>query len=307
MAALAQALRRLLCLPVTARLAILAFFTAMIVLGVSPRSTIVVLTVSVLIGISVMIARDLPASRWMPMAPSLAALLALASWGMLSAHWSQVTLVSLSSSLLLGAIAAGTAVAVHAARYGPPRLLRAALLGATTGYAIAVAAITFEVISDQWLARTILQLFPALQEGVDKHVFLDNGRIVKLSEAELNRRICVATLLLLPMLVALREVLSERWHKRGTVALLACFAIVLPFGTHQSSLFAMLAGALFAAALTWQRMAMVRILSIGWILVAMFVVPATAGLPGRALQCWLAVQVGAGTDRDLGRHGRSGR
>lgn len=270
-------------LRLTAALSRISFAIALVVLAASPRSTVVIFWLLFAIAASVLVAARIAPLHWLADWRRVAALIAFAFFALLSTLWSLDRGASLGKSImLLGAIVAAL-VAIRSAPATQRPVLAAAVQGLMLGFLVQLAGIAFETLTDQRLARAVLQAFPALQEGPEKHVFVTDGTVVRVSEAEISRRICVGVLFLVPILFAMRRLLAGRvrvWAL-GTVAALA--GVVLLLGQHQSSQLAMVAGLVAAGVWRWSPQRAMQIAMAGWCIGALLAVPIARELHGAGL------------------------
>ena len=207
-----------------------------------------------------------------------AALLAFAAAALVSTLWSLDPAASLGKSAFLAGATLTALVAIRSAPATTRPVLAAAVEGLIVGFLIQIAGVAFEILTDQRLARAVLQAFPALQEGPGKHVFVSDGVVVRVSEAEISRRICVAVLFLLPMLHAMRLLLTGRRLWIGLAIAGVAAAVVLLQGHHQSSQLAILVGAAALGLWHWSPAGALRIATAGWLLAVLLAVPIAGAL-----------------------------
>jgi O-antigen ligase len=265
-------------------LAAISFGGALVILGASPRSTVVVLVVLLAIATSVLVAARVPVRAWLAQWPQVVAVFAFAGWGLASTLWSLDPVASIGKSLFLAGAVAATLVAIRSAPATPRAVLAAAVLGLVVGFVIELVGVASEILTDQKLARMVLQAFPALQQGTDKHVFISDGVVVRLSEAEISRRICVAVLFLWPLLYATYELLTGMWRRAAFAVVAIAVAVILLHGQHQSSQLAIVVSLLATALWRWSPRRAVQLVSIGWCLAVFLALPIAAAIHDAGLQ-----------------------
>jgi len=206
---------------------------------------------------------------------SLAAwmLLAFAAWSLVTAAWAPEPAKTAGKAMFLGIIILAAQVVLAQMRETATptlrRLATAALLGIGVGY----LATAFEILSNQYLTRTVLTLFPALQTGIAKHLIFENGALSDVGEVGINRRLALLTLLLWPALV-LACTQSRSLRLAGITVAIAGATATLLAGTHQSSQVAILtSAAVFGLARVSYRWTL-RLVAAAWCLSVVLMVPA---------------------------------
>lgn len=241
--------------------------------AISPRGSAAVL---VLIGIMAVVANGLnrvAPPRWLSTDAWTLSVLAFAGLAAVSALWSPDPGIALGKAALLTLAVLAVNVAVVAIRRDAAAVLRAALIGVLITVAAAILLTVFETLSDQALTRKMLEIFPALQTGYDKHFRQLDGNVVWVSETNINRRTALVTLLFWPAACAVSLLLRGSLRVAVLVALLAAAVLLLWFTHHQSSQMALLAGAAALALYSVSRRAALPALGAAWTAAVLLMVP----------------------------------
>lgn len=204
--------------------------------------------------------------------PVTIALVLFCAWAALSTVWAiEPTDGALKALwLLLIVLFAHAGVRSVAALDGDA--LNAFSIGLVIALVLMGGLLAFEIWSGKALMRTLADIFPSLQRP-GKHMHVQNGQVLFISDAEINRRTCVFTLLLVPGYVSARNLIGGLAGLATTV-LLAVEAVLIAVGTeHQSSQLALLGGLLAILLYSFSpRLAAVTVAS-GWIIATLLVVP----------------------------------
>jgi O-antigen ligase len=228
-----------------------------------------------------------PVLSWPPVFVSL---LALCVWAALSALWSPAPASAIGKSLYLVVLMAATCAIFAWGRAASDVSLRALAFGTLASGLVGLVVIAIELLSDQLLARSVLTQFPFLMSRVHKHITVVNGVAAGITEADLNRRTAVVTLLLWPCVLALPLVVRERRHRLIALAAgLLTLALVLVLSGHQSSQVALTAGAIAFALALWSARAALRTIAVAWSIAVLLAVPIvfTAHEAGLQNASWL--------------------
>ncbi len=181
----------------------------------------------------------------------LLALAAFSSWAFASAIWSPSPWNSLLKPIFLITAATGVCVALRSVSATTKSEAHFLGEGALTALIIGYVLVAIEIITGQLLTRTILTTFPALYENIQKHVTVaEDGTVVRVTIANLNRRMTILVWMFWPMLLLLLHDPSQVRKWAATAALLFGAGVVLLFGSHQSSQVA-LAGGILAFGFAW--------------------------------------------------------
>ncbi len=201
-------------------------------------------------------------------------LIAFALWALVSAIWSpdpkqtatKACLLALFASACLAAFAFTTSI-------GAWHHNRTRAVGIGVAFALVTLWVAIEVVTNQYVTRQLLELFPDYAASRAKHITWRDGRIVELSPTNINRRIALITLLYWPIIIMLWTLPPPRWRLWVIGLSGICLLGIIAASHHQSSQVAIAASALvFAAALVSSRLVRYG-LATGLCLVLVVVVP----------------------------------
>ncbi|MGF1651624.1 MAG: O-antigen ligase family protein [Hyphomicrobiaceae bacterium] len=259
-------------------LAFLQFFIAIVGIGLVPKATVIALAVFVAVALGVMVAQRIPWRDWVHLAAPAWWLIALATLALASAVWSIDPSASLTKGALLSLVVTGTGVALASVRHIDPRLVAAAGLGIISGTISLVGVNAFELMTDQLLSRQVYTWFPALIVAPEKHVFVRDGVAVAVSEANSNRRIFLATLLLWPLVYVLWSSPPGVVRTMTGLALAASYTVLFLLTKHQTSQFAVVLSLVaFSIALLHRHIILIG-LAAAWSASVLLVVPLALAL-----------------------------
>lgn len=142
--------------------------------------------------------------------------------------------------------------------------------------------LAFEIWSSKALLRALADVFTSLQRP-GKHMVVRGGEVVAISDAEINRRVCVFMLLLVSSLVAARNLVGGGAGKALAVVLAIEAAMIAVATEHQSSQLALLAGGAVLALHFVSPRASLVVVACGWIVATLLVVPIVAAAYGMGL------------------------
>ncbi len=249
-----------------------------------PRSATSVFLVPVVAGFAVLATQYRGADVRLSPNGLLLALLAFAAWSLMSAIWSVAPMASMSKPLFLIGGTLGAAVLMALGRKQSDWTLEATARGILLGAAIGGTLVCIETLTDQAIARFVMNLVPSFGAGQTKHVTIADGVVTFISDANINRRTTIVTLLIVPaaLLLYLRPQGSARLSGFGLLAAIALTLIA--FSAHQSSQAAILLAAVaFGLALLsplWTR----RAIAAAWCVCCLLIVPLVIGLHEAGLQ-----------------------
>jgi O-antigen ligase len=201
------------------------------------------------------------------------AILAFGVWALLSALWSAAPFASLTKPLFLIGGTLGSAVLFVLARQADNQILRSLARGILTGFVIGGGFVAFEILSDQALSRLVYNLIPSLQVGMEKHFATVNGQVVDIGPTNINRRVTLVAMVMIPAVLLFSHAMQQRHRWLGYGALAALAAVLMIFSGHQSSQAALVAGAGAFVLAKVSRLWALRLLSIAWCLSTIMVVP----------------------------------
>src|SRR5262245_52245767 len=179
-----------------------------------------------------------------------------ASWS-LSPSSAQVALATYFSLLLV------THIVLNGLRHNATDVLRSMARGLVAGMLIAGAAMCLEVLSQQWMHRTLMSLLPGLQPN-PRDMSVEDGWVIHLEPYLINRNVTVLTLLFWPTLLAIRLV-SSQGRPRFLLAGLVLVAVAILGSKHATSKIAFVGSAITFGALAHSPAAARRGVVLGWI------------------------------------------
>jgi O-Antigen ligase len=201
------------------------------------------------------------------------AMLAFGTYALLSSLWSPVPMASLTKPLFLMGGALGTAILFVVARQADDQLLRSSARGILLGLFFGGLFVAFEILSGQALTRLAFTLIPGLQAGMEKHLFALDGRVVAIGSTNINRRVTIVAMLMIPAGLLLLHAPNQHRRMIGYAALALLAAVLMIYGEHESSKAALIAGAgAFGLAMLSQLWAL-RLLAIAWCVSTVLIVP----------------------------------
>jgi O-antigen ligase len=159
------------------------------------------------------------------------------------------------------------------------RLGRAVLVGVGIG----ALFLLVEVLSEQWIKRTVFNLLPGIRLD-PKHVVVNQGKVTAIGPYVLNRSFAVLCLALWPALLIMRTRLAPSWRLPAVVALAVVTAAGVFRSEHETSMLALLfAAAAFAGMALLPRL-MRPLIVAGWVVATVLVVPIAAASYAAGLQ-----------------------
>ncbi len=225
---------------------------------IAPRlATVIMMLVLLLAVVENLLRRSLPREP-STMDMAFFVVLAFSGWAMLSAAWSPAPVHSLLKPIFTILIAFTVWFALRTINAASRPYAHYLGEGALTGIIVGYMLVCFEILSDQLITRTIMTAIPSSHANLSKHVTVDvHGTVVKVTNANLNRRMAILTWLLWPaIMLALHD--PDRIRRGiGLAAIVGGASIILIFGTHQSSTIAILGGVIVYG-LAWGNLNLLR-------------------------------------------------
>ncbi|MFZ4809455.1 MAG: O-antigen ligase family protein [Hyphomicrobiaceae bacterium] len=217
-----------------------------------------------------------PARRPRAMAATVLLTL-LGVWAAASALWSPDPAAALQKGVVLVGLVVLTALGAERLTTSDPERLHRALWISAAAVVAGTCLVAIELVTDQWIYRTVLSMLPGLAATMKKHVAMQDGLVFRVSESEINRRTTLAIALCLPAFGLLYAAGPARWRTLLTGAGLIAVVGILLTAYHQSSQAAILAAAITLAlaglSLRWTA----RMLAVAWIVATLLVVPMVTG------------------------------
>ena len=246
-----------------------------------PRSATTVFLVPVFLAFGFSLASQRQRAAQTTISPLLSAVVLFSLWALLSATWSLAPMASLSKPLFLlgGSIGVGL-IASMSGQIDRARL-ESISVGIIIGLAIGGTLLCIETLTNQAISRTLISNIAWLRQGYEKHITIENDVVVMVSEANINRRSTLVTLLLLPTALLVWVCFrSRRWRFAGLIGVGVVTAILLAATSHQSSQAAIVAGgAAFAMALASPKVAR-WLVGAAWCVSCLLTVPLVVALHG---------------------------
>lgn len=201
------------------------------------------------------------------------ALLIFAGFGAFSASWSPDPMETLAKSTLLALAATAGVLSVRSAFSTSPEVATAATRGFLVVCAILAVHAMIEIVSDQALLKWSYNAFPSTRDADFSKLRIEEGRVVFVNEIFLNRLVYVVTLFGVPAWLA-TFVLDSSW-KRGAaqVAIATVLITIVVLSQHESSRLAIVAAAVVVATGVVAYRAAVGVVSVGWGVATLLVVP----------------------------------
>jgi O-Antigen ligase len=257
------------------RLGLLALSAALVVIIaiVSPRSAAALFLLPVLAAVAILNAQGVKDRPQLKLLGLPSALLAFGAWAIVSAMWSEAPIASLTKPLFLIGGTLGTAVLFVLARQADIQILRSLAKGITVGLLVGGGFVAVEILTDQALARLAYNLVPSLQIGIEKHLTILNGQVVEISPTNINRRVTIVAMLMVPTALLLAHATSQLSKSLGYAALAAIAIVLMVFSGHQSSQAALVAAAAAYLLSTLSRTWALRVLALAWCVSSLLVVP----------------------------------
>jgi hypothetical protein len=202
------------------------------------------------------------------------AVLALAGiYFLINASWSLSRVEAyLSVALLFAAIGV-----LHITTTSLPRVPTPALeamgIGLLAGLGIGAAFLCFELLSDQWLRRTLASAYADFRPG-QRHMRMEAGRVTVLNLYLLNQCIAALTLTFWPALLVLgRLVVGGAWQRRLLLAGLCLTPVAILLSEHGTSKVAFAAAAMIYGIGRVSTRSAGRLLMAGWVVATLLVAP----------------------------------
>lgn len=242
---------------------------------IGPRTTTVIMVLVLLVALADQFLRPALPRRPEKCDAAFVAVAVFAVWGLLSATWSHSPLHSLLKPTFLLLTLAAVWFALRSISTATRPVAHYLGEGALTALTIAFLLVAFEILTRQLITRSILTALPALYANITKHVTVAaDGSVIKVSEANLNRRMAVLIWFLWPAIMLaiydpnrIRRVMAYACLSFGA-------AVILFYGSHQTSQIALLGGlAAFGVASWFNRTAVLTAVAGVWSAAVLLAVP----------------------------------
>jgi len=253
----------------------LAIGTVVLTAVVAPRTTTFLMLLVLLLSLADQLLRPALPRRPARFEAVFVALAAFAGWGLLSATWSLAPWHSLLKPAFLVLMLTAVWLALRGISTATRPVTHYLGEGALTAITIAYLLVAFEILTDQLITRSLLTAFPSLYANITKHVTVAaDGSVLKISEANLNRRMTILVWLLWP---AIMLAIHDPNRYRRVVAYVSLgfgAAIIFFYGSHQTSQLALLGGLVVYGFANWFNRAAVLMVVTGiWSAAVLLAVP----------------------------------
>jgi len=206
-------------------------------------------------------------------------IIVFAGWAMLSAAWSPAYWHSLLKPVFMILITLATWFALRTVSTATRPFAHYFGEGALTSIIVGYLLVTFEILTDQLITRTVMSALPASHENLAKHVRVDeDGTVTRVTNANLNRRMAILTWMLWPGIMLAIHDPSRIRRAIALTVVIGGAGVILAYGSHQSSQIAILGGALVYALASFNLAAMRNFVTGAWILALVLSIPLAMGL-----------------------------
>lgn len=253
------------------RLAPPATAIAMAAAMMAPRGTSSMLVILAILPVVVLAGKGAVAGL-RPVPALLLGLLAFGAYLAVNATWSIDHAEAFGKvAYYVVLLAIGHLAACGMARMDDPMLDRLAR-GALIGILVGAAFLLIEILSGQWIKRTVFNLLPWIRPD-PKHVIVTDGRVTRIGAYVLNRSFAVLCLSLWPALMIARASLPAPAARLVAGLLVACTTIGIFASVHETSMLAIAFSALAFAGMVVAPRIMRPLIVAGWIAATLAIVP----------------------------------
>jgi len=248
------------------------FFITPLLTAIAPRIGTSLLLILTLVLIVAALRRGLSWRALLEPNPALIALAAIAAYAALSAIWAAEPREALAKGGFLLAATLAVFAGASAIRSLDGEQRHRAALAFVAGALCAALFVTIELVTEGALTRAAMNAVPALKPDNLKRVWIDDGRVTRITPAEFNQHVAVVAFQLWPGLLAFSTLPVSR---RTLLSVLFFIALAVPIGLseHASSQFG-LAASLLVLPLAWlNARALFRGLAFVWCLGFALVLP----------------------------------
>jgi hypothetical protein len=236
----------------------------------TPRLSPVLLVLATIAPVAWCLADARPLA-WQRVSPLTVAFVLAGIYLCFNASWSLSPSSAHAALGMFFALVAVLHIVLNALDQDATDVLRAMARGLVAGMLIAGTVMCLEVLSRQWIGRTVMSLLPGLQPN-PRDMLVRDGWVIHLETYLLNRSITVLALLFWPTLLALRRV-SSPGQRPYLLAGLALVVAAIFGSNHATSKIAFIGAAIsFAALALWPSTAR-RGVAWGWTAIIMLVIP----------------------------------
>jgi hypothetical protein len=239
---------------------------------VFPRSSTIVFMIPIIVAVLALSRQRRARLPKLELSGLAIALLAFGAWSLVSALWSAAPYASLTKPLYVIGGIIGMSALRGLIQASSTATLRAIALGFVSGVMMGGGIVAIELMTNQALERFAYNTVPGAIKGMEKHVSIQNGVVVTIGETNINRRITVVAMLLIPAMFVVSILAKDRMRWVG-VSVLALIAGAVMFGFHQSSQAALVAAALAFGLAQVSRIWSIRLAGAAWCVSTLLVVP----------------------------------
>lgn len=256
------------------------FGVLILVIGIAAivftRSIAVILPVVAVAAAIELVLQRSPLKEITSLSTPVLALAALLGFAAISALWSADAATTLTHSalfvftLLLGHLLA------YWASVQPQRRVRHLSYWLTIAFLLGLAVLMFEVLSSQWLRRTMMEYSSIFNPPkLGKHYSIRADGSIRIAPFELNRSIAAANMLVWPVALCAASYWSGRRFALVAAALVGGVILTTIASVHETSKIALLGGGVvFALAYFWRPVSRVVAAAV-WTVLVLGVVPLT--------------------------------
>jgi len=203
--------------------------------------------------------------------PFLVALL-FGGYLVVNSLWAVDRVAALGKSALFLASVGSLLAASQGLKRAPAGALQRVGRGMVIAFALAVAYLLVEEVSNHFIKQSLYNSFPSLRPD-PKHISLDGDLITQVARYVSNRNMAVAHLVLWPVLLCCVALLGGWARRAACVGLVGVLGWAVSLSLHETSMIALVLSLLvFAAARFWPRLAL-GLLAAGWAVSTLLVVP----------------------------------
>ena len=194
-------------------------------------------------------------------------------WCFVTILWSKAPLQALSKVLFLASIAVAaytisawlTSISSSMSKY--------LKLGLLIGFTMGTIFLTIETVFDQVITLTILNEFKFARPDGLKHKIIVNNEINRMALDTLNRNIATLNMLLWPAILTATSQLIPKWNWVIASMLVSLVILATFHSVHETSMLAMLAGAVFFSLAYFAPRAARIIMMVVWVSSVVLVIP----------------------------------
>lgn len=253
----------------------LAIGTVVLTAVVAPRTTTFLMLLVLLLSLADQLLRPALPRRPARFEAVFVVLAAFAGWGLFSATWSLAPWHSLLKPAFLVLMLTAVWLALRGISTATRPVAHYLGEGALTAITIAYLLVAIEILTDQLITRSLFTTFPSLYANITKHVTVaTDGSVLKISEANLNRRTTILIWLLWPAIILAIHDPNRYRRVVAYVSLGLGAAIIFFYGSHQTSQLALLGGLVAYGFANWFNRAAVLMAVTGiWSAAVLLAVP----------------------------------